>query len=132
MNKVSAEWAIRAEILARITDLDRDVLAQFNEEELDDLWDRTNDSNEDDMYDELYQFRSDGEETNLPAPSSRHYEADQVACQTPFGWVSWTYWYGGGKFGNPEEIDWIEDAFYVDCFEEEKLVVVREFRKVAE
>lgn len=132
MNKVSAEWAIRAEILARITDLDRDVLAQFNEEELDDLWDRTCDSNDDDMYDEMYQFRSDGEETNLPAPSSRHYEADQVACQTPFGWVSWTYWYGGGKHGNPEEIDWIEDAFYVDCFEEEKLVVVREFRKVAE
>lgn len=131
MNKVSAEWAIRAEILARITDLDRDVLAQFNEEELDDLWDRTCDSNDDDMYDEMYQFRSDGEETNLPAPSSRHYEADQVACQTPFGWVSWTYWYGGGKHGNPEEIDWIEDAFYVDCFEEEKLVIVREFRKVA-
>lgn len=127
MSKVSAEWAIRAEILARITGLDRDVLAQFNEEELDDLWDRTCDSNDDDIYDELYQFRSDGEETNLPAPSSCHYEADQVACQTPFGWVSWTYWYG-----NPEEIDWIEDAFYVDCFEEEKLVIVREFRKVAE
>ena len=76
------------------------------------------------------EIRCSASNTNLTAPNSRHYEPDQVAMKMSSGnWVSWTYWTGGGKHSNPEEIDWISDAFYVDCVEEEKTVVVRTFRK---
>jgi hypothetical protein len=69
-------------------------------------------------------------ETHLSCPSSRHYESDAVAAKAPDGsWVGWTYWYGGGKHGEPEAIDWIEDAYDVICAEEEKLVVVRTFKQ---
>lgn len=67
-------------------------------------------------------------ETGLPAPSSRHYESEAVAYQYVDGsWVGWSYWYGGGKHGEPEAIDWMEDAYDVNCTEEEKVVVVRTF-----
>jgi hypothetical protein len=40
--------------------------------------------------------------TDIPAPSSRHYEAKSVAKQMSDGtWVGWTFWYGGGKHGEP-------------------------------
>jgi len=77
-----------------------------------------------------YEVRGSGTETGLPAPSSRHYEAESVAAQAPDGsWVGWTYWYGGGKHGEPEAIDWVEHAYDVECKEEEKVVVVRTFTK---
>lgn len=86
----------------------------------------------DEWYDAMYEVRCCGEETNLPSPRySRHYELEQVAAQCPSGrWVSWTYYYGGGKHGNPEEIDWISDAFYVNCKEEQVMVTKRTFKAV--
>ena len=36
------------------------------------------------------------------------------------------------KHGNPEEIDWIQYAYDVDCVSEEKLVVVHTFSKKGE
>jgi hypothetical protein len=70
--------------------------------------------------------------TNIPAPSSRHYEADSVAMQTAEGeWIGWTYFFGGGKYGEPGAIDWMSDAYHLNCTEEEKVVVVRIF-EVAE
>ena len=44
-------------------------------------------------------------------------------------WVGWTYWYGGGKYGEPEAIDWMDDAYDLACTEEEKVVTVRTFTK---
>lgn len=69
------------------------------------------------------------EETNLPDRQySRHYECKEVAYQFDDGtWVGWTYWYGGGKHGEPNAVDWISNAYFVECVEEEKLVVVRSF-----
>lgn len=69
-------------------------------------------------------------ETDLPCEHSRHYESKSVAAKAPNGqWVGWTYWYGGGKHGEPEAIDWIEDAYFLDCVEEQKVVTVRTFTK---
>lgn len=72
-----------------------------------------------------------GVETGLASGEwSRHYESYEVAAQMEDGqWVGWTYWHGGGKFGNPEGIDWIEGSYLLDCVEEEKKVVVRNFSK---
>lgn len=86
----------------------------------------------DDLQDARNEVRHSGIPTDLPAPSSRHYEGDAVAAKLPDGsWVGWTYWHGGGKHGEPEAIDWIEYAYDVICTEEEKMVVVRNFSKVA-
>lgn len=69
--------------------------------------------------------------TNLPCDYSRHYESESVAAKAPNGqWVGWTYWYGGGKYGEPEAIDWMEHAYFLDCKEEQKVVTVRTFSKV--
>lgn len=97
------------------------------DEEVEELWEEC------EPYDAQYEFREGQVETGLDSESSRHYEASAVAAQTPDGsWVGWTYWYGGGKHGNPEEIDWIEYAYDVDCVSEEKLVVVHTFSKKGE
>lgn len=97
-------------------------------EEVDHLWDEA-----DDIYDAIYEMREGEVDTNIDAPYSRHYESKSVAVQAPNGqWVGFTHWYGGGKHGNPEEIDWIEYAYLLDCKEEEKLVKVQTFTKIKE
>jgi hypothetical protein len=86
--------------------------------------------NEGEHWDAEQEVRGGEVETGLPCPWSRHYEAKAVAAKLPDGsWIGWTYWYGGGKHANPEEIDWIEDAYALTCAEEEKLVTVRTFAK---
>lgn len=78
----------------------------------------------------MEEFRQSGIETGLDSEFSRHYEGEAVAAKMSDGsWVGWTYWTGGGKFGEPEAVPWIEDAYYVDCAEEEKMMVVRTFTK---
>jgi hypothetical protein len=92
--------------------------------------------NLDDLYEELYaddiefEFREGEVETNIPCEYSRHYESKSVAAKMLDGsWIGWTYWYGGGKHGEPESIDWMGGAYELDMAEEEKLVVVRTFTK---
>lgn len=77
------------------------------------------------------EFRGGQVTTNIPAPYSRHYESRSVARKMSDGsWIGWTYWYGGGKHGEPGSIYWMGDAYELTCVEEEKLVVVRTFTKV--
>ena len=65
-------------------------------------------------------------ETDIAADWDRHYESKGVASKMLDGsWVGWTYWYGGGKHGEPSSIDWMEYAYDLDCVEE--LVMVRKF-----
>ena len=69
-------------------------------------------------------------ETNLPSQTSKHYEAKEVAKKMSDGsWIGWTYWYGGGRFGEPETIDWMSEAYELSYKEEEKVVIVRTFEK---
>lgn len=76
------------------------------------------------------EFRSSGEDTGIDCQFSRHYESKAVATKLTDGtWVGWTYWYGGGKHGEPEAVDWMDEAYELDVTEEEKLVVVRSFAK---
>lgn len=97
--------------------------------------------NVDDLYDELVEkdhhwdamddMRCTGIDTNIPCEYSSHYESKSVAMEMPDGsWVGWTFWYGGGKYGEPEGIDWMSNAYDLECKEEEKTVVVREFSKI--
>jgi hypothetical protein len=80
------------------------------------------------VYDIQQEFRHGTEKTDIPAPGVRHYESRSVAAQMSDGqWVGWTYWHGGGKYGYPENIPWMEDAYLLDC--SEKTVVVKVFKK---
>jgi hypothetical protein len=97
----------------------------ITQENVDELYDDLGDK-----WDFLCELREGEIETKVPCEDSRHYESKSVAAKTPDGsWVGWTYWYGGGKHGEPEAIPWMEDAYDLDCTEEEKLVTVRTFTK---
>lgn len=97
----------------------------LTEEQVEEYWDDS-----EYLEDAISEIRCSGIETGLPGQYSRHYDSEEVAVQCPNGdWVGFTYWHGGGKFGNPEEIDWIQHAYDVECKEEEKLVTVHSFTK---
>ena len=66
--------------------------------------------------------------TGVECVSSRHYSASSVARQFGDKWVGWTFWYGGGKHGEPESIEWMEDAYFVEAKEETKVILT--FAKV--
>jgi len=77
------------------------------------------------------EFREGGKDTGLDGDWSRHYESREVAKQlSDGGWVGWTYWYGGGKHGQPAEIDWINYAYELEVEETQELVTVRKWTKV--
>lgn len=104
---------------------DKQLPTDLTEEQVEDLWDEA-----EYIEDAVSEIRHSGVETGLEGRYSRHYESEEVAIQCPNGdWVGFTYWHGGGKFGEPEAIEWIEYAYDLECKEEEKLVVVRTFTK---
>lgn len=63
-------------------------------------------------------------ETGIRTRYSRHYESKAVARQFGNKWVGWTYWYGGGKHGEPESVEWMEHAYFVEAKEETQIVLV--------
>lgn len=80
--------------------------------------------------DAVENLRTGGIETKLPCDYSRDYETKAVAMKMCDGsWVGWTYYYGGGKHGEPGAVRWMEDAYDLEVTETEKLVLVREFKK---
>lgn len=126
--KITAEMAIWAQLIQESNHAVDDI-TRLTAEELQDLIDEIRDEYDCEFYDALSDWRTSGEETSLPCEGSRHYETEQVAGRTPFGWVAWTYWYGGGKHGDPGSIDWIEYAYFVDVVEKEVTVIQRTFTK---
>lgn len=129
MPKITAPDAIRLEILKRMKadcnppeyvwpDSDEDLLACWVDEAL----------VEGGLWDERAQFRGGASESSGvdSAEWSRYYECTQVATKLESGdWVGWTYWYGGGKHGDPGLVPWIDDAVYLTCTP--KVVTVNTF-----
>lgn len=130
---MTPQQKIKAVILKRAAEWAEAELPALTAENIDEEYDAADEGElEDYLQDARNEVRCGEVETGLPSQSSRHYEAKEVAAQTPDGaWVGWTYWYGGGKHGEPTAIDWIEDAYDLTCAEEEKLVTVRTFTKPA-
>ncbi len=80
-------------------------------------------------WDAKNEVRSSGVDTQLPHEWSRNYDSKAVAMAFPDGsWVGWTYWYGGGKHGDPDALAWMDTAYDVQCHERLEQVTVREFR----
>lgn len=80
----------------------------------------------------MSEFNGEGVETNLePRSYSRHYESKEVAYPVTGSsslWLGWTYWYGGGKHGDPGAIDWMPDAYLLTS--EVKMQPVRVFKPI--
>ena len=82
------------------------------------------------LQDARNEIREGRYETKVPdqTPWDRtlsYFEKKSVAIQAPDGsYVGWTYWYGGGKYTEPEAILWIEFAY--DLTHTEKQVMVTE------
>lgn len=91
--------------------------------------------NGEDLEDIFSNFESElrhfGEEIDLPPKTwSRHYEVDCVAYQFDDVWITWDYYYGGGKHGEPEQFDWIGKAEFLNLDEEKEVVtIVRTFSR---
>ena len=97
-------------------------------ETIDNLYDERDQEDDGNLQDARSEVRCSGEETNLSAPYSRNYESDAVAAQYLDGsWIGWTYWYGGGKYGEPEAIEWMDSAYDLTCTEKQVTVTQRTF-----
>lgn len=81
----------------------------------------------DELQDVTEEVRCGGVSTGLDGGSSRHYESDRVAMKIDGEWVSWIYWHGGGKHGEPSAIEWIESAIILKCKEIEVTSIERTF-----
>lgn len=127
---MTPEQKIKHLILNRRAELADESAPVVTAENVDDLYEEADINDDGNLQDARSEVRCSGIETGLKCDWSRHYESNAVAAQAPDGsWVGWTYWYGGGKHGEPEAIDWVEDAYDVACTEEQKMVTVRTFTK---
>lgn len=128
---MTPEQKLKHAILLRAVEMENIELPAglaITEENVDALYDENDQDWE--LQDARNEIRCSGQETNIPAPYSRHLESDSVAAQMPDGsWVGWTYWYGGGKHAEPEAVDWMDDAYDLDCKEEQVTVTQRTFTK---
>ena len=116
-------------LVAKLGGLDYGCRDTSTGEEIEAAFDLFQDS--DDFNEVECEFRGGKHITGLPTPYNRHYETRAVAAQCCDGsWVGWTYYYGGGKHGDPESVPWIENAYDLVCTEEEKLVVVRTWNRI--
>lgn len=105
-------------------DMKFDTVEEFNN-----TWEYLTDK--DLHHDYLSELRTSGTLTNIPREYSRHYESESVALKFDDVWIGWTYWFGGGKHGNPEGIDWISNAYFLTVVKEEEVIVLkRTFAKI--
>jgi len=123
---MTPEQKLKWAILAKSAEWCKELALEYPCENVGELYDQL--VEQDAHWEGVSEVRCSGIDTGLPAKHSRHYESKAVAMQMPDKtWVGWTYWYGGGKHGEPEGIDWMGEAYDVECAEEEKLVIVRTF-----
>ena len=120
------KWAILV-LEARWSDTE---LPSVTQENVDQLYDTL--VSEDRHWDARNEVRSSGIETSLTRDVhymiARHYEHHEVAARMPDGsWVGWTYWYGGGKHGDPGGVEWMSGAYLVDHREEPRTIMVNIF-----
>lgn len=126
---------IKNELIKQVVDTDNSFLIENNlnlsdisKDNIDDIFARLEKTGL--HYDYMHEFRVGEYNTDIHTPYSRHYESRSVASEMTGGiWVGWTYWYGGGKYADPDSIDWMSEAYFLDHKEEEKTVIIKTFTK---
>lgn len=107
-----------------------DTLPEITAENVDAVYDQIDQDGDGEIQDAVNEVREGEVETGIECDWSRHYESKSVAAKMPDGsWVGWTYWYGGGKHGEPEAMEWMDGAYDLTVTEEEKVVTVRTFER---
>lgn len=130
---MTPEQKLKHAILLRAVEMENTQLQDdpVTAENVDALFDESDEEWE--LQDARNEMRCGQVETGIDCEWSRHYESKAVAAQMPDGsWVGWTYWYGGGKHGEPDSIDWMDAAYDLICTEEVKTMTVRTFAIPAE
>jgi len=124
---MTPEQKVKWLVLAYLASCDDLPVPAYPCDNVDELFDA---ADKDHVYDCQCEVRSGQYETGLEPEWSSHYESKAVAARLPDGsFVGWTYWYGGGKHGDPGSLEWMENAYEVNCTEEQKMVTVRTFTK---
>jgi len=124
---MTPEQKLKWAVLARVAQWKKKTAPEYPCQNVDELYEALVESN--DHWDAKSELREGQVETGMECEWSRNYESNAVSMQMPDGsWVGWTYWYGGGKHGEPDAIEWMGEAYDLDCHEEEKVVVVRTFK----
>lgn len=126
MNKLTPEQYLKLAALAVAAKWQNETIdMNMSGDQVDSHWEHAVENGR--HYDASNDIRGGKVETGLPTPYSRHYESEAVAMKINDQWVGWTYWYGGGKHAEPEAIDWMDEAYFLDCEEKQELVTVRKF-----
>lgn len=123
---MTPEQKLKWAILAKAAEWEKSPAPEYPCENVDELYQKLVD--EGGHWDAKNEVRCGTVETELKCEWSRHYESKAVAMKMPDdSWVGWTYWYGGGKHGQPDTVDWMEYAYDLSCKEEEKTITVQTF-----
>lgn len=133
---MTAPQLLEAEIIfMTYLDLMRDgeitSAVNINAENIGEVFEQFQQDHDDYMYENMYALRESGKPSNIKCEQySRYYELEEVAYQTKTGhWIGWTYWHGGGKHGEPEDIDWIPHAYFLDIVAEKQVIEYQFARK---
>lgn len=130
---MTPEQKIKWAVVARVFESKDREPPEYPCANIEELYDALDDDPECECQDIEADLRCGQVETDLYCPFSRHYESKSVGMKMPDGsWVGWTYWYGGGKHGQPESIEWMSEAYDLECHEEEKMVVVQTFKRASD
>jgi hypothetical protein len=110
-------------VLTRYAEWTDASLPEITDETIDQVYDNLEAHDDGNLQDACNEVRCSGQATGLACEVSRHYESKAVAAQHPDGsWIGWTYFFGGGKHGRPEEMPWMEDAYEVHVVGERTIV----------
>lgn len=132
---MNAEQRIKREILLVVDRWQKrcnaSAIMTMDSDQIDKAYDEAENGDDCDyIQDARSEIRKGHVETGLDCDYSRYYESNAVAMKCCDGsWVGWTYFYGGGKHGQPEEMEWMSGSCLLSCKEEEKVVIVRTFEK---
>lgn len=104
---------------------------EVTEENIDSLYDQFIVDDETGLAEDILCTYREGEfETDIPSDYCRDYESKSVGAKIGDQYVGWTYWFGGGKHGEPSAMGWIEDAYFLELVET-KMVPKMIFKKAS-
>ncbi|HEX7906793.1 MAG TPA: hypothetical protein VF534_01690 [Paraburkholderia sp.] len=130
-NTMTAEQKLKHLILNKQAEWAKETPPEITADNVDAVYQEAYDNDGGSLQDARNDVRASGDDTGLKCEWSRHYESKAVACQYLDGsWIGWTYWYGGGKHGEPEGIDWMDEAYDLTVTEEPRTIIHRTFTKV--
>lgn len=104
----------------------------FDEDKCEELYKETNYETwigEGDIVREVInKFRESGEEIVDKVQQDRYYCYQEVAKKITGSkdlYLGWTYYFGGGKHAQPDQVEWMEDCYLLKCREVEETRIVK-------